>query len=280
MNAKLPVLSFLLTMCAMLSAQQSQPAVVDAAALRVVTQPIQQRSFCIRFVGSQITNRTSLLGDLTALLTPNVGSIEYFASQQVLVAKDTVEVLDAVAAAIAKADVQPTQILLDIRFVKLTNPQDVVRALAGSGQSCQEGVAVLDAEQVKTVLLRLKEGHAGITQAPQLVALADQVASIFIGNNKRSARVLPDGGAATPLDPDSIDIAVTPSVQAGTGRVALNLQLRSLFTSLDGAVLSQSLLLASGQTAVLQKFAAADVGAMLFVTPCIIDESKKAKLPR
>lgn len=277
-NSLALILLFATTSLAAQQQPQPQRSAVEAIAPRVVTTPVQQRLFCIRFAGRKITNRTALLGELTALLTPNVGSLEYFAAQQVLVARDTASVLEAVAAAVAKADIEPAEILLNIRVVKLTDPQSVTRALAGTGQSCEAGVAVLDAEQVKAAFVRLKQEHASITHAPQLVALANQVASIFIGDNKRSARVQPDGGAATPLDADSIDITVTPTVQAGTDQVALNFQLRTLFTSLDGAVFSQAMLIGTGQTAVLQKFAAPDVGAMVFVTPCIINS--KVKLGR
>ncbi|HEX5054523.1 MAG TPA: hypothetical protein VFZ65_22275 [Planctomycetota bacterium] len=115
--------------------------------------------------------------------------------------------------------------------------------------------------------------------APQIVALSDQTAEIFVGK-KRSVRLLPDGGAAAPVDGDSIELMVTPQVDRQTDRVALDLQVRSQFTSPNAARVAQPLVLGTGETAVLQRNAEPGVGALIFVTAAVIRQAQPSRLTR
>lgn len=87
----------------------------------------------------------------------------------------------------------------------------------------------------------------------------------------------PDGGASAPLDADTLDLEVTPTIQLGTNRVRLNLQMRSLLAALDGSILCRHLTAESGDTLVFQQFAAPDRGVMVLVTPTIVHPSSTTK---
>lgn len=257
-------------------AEASAPVAQSVAQSVVPTAPLQKRSFPIRFVGRQLTTGGTLLRSLATNLTENRGSLSYSALTGQLVAEDTQVALDKIAAQLKVCDVPPEQVFLDIRIIQLTNTSSVERALAGTGQDCAQGVALLDSTQVTAVMRRLKQEPAKVIQAPQLVALANEVATIFVGK-KTPVVMQPDGGWVSPMTSGSFEICVLPTIDNGTERIRLDLQMRSLLTAADGGVICQPMSVTSGSTVVFQKFATADSGALVMVTPSILRESTPMK---
>lgn len=268
---KLPLVLLCLPLFSALAQAQAPVAgVAEASAAATKPGEVVERSFQIRFLGNQLTMRGAMLNRLSAMLTDNLGSMQYCAETGILKVSDTPPVLDRVMRELADRDLQPAQIFIDVKIVQLADPKTVERVLAGTGQTREEGAAVLQQTQLQTVLASLKSEKVEITQAPKLVALADQTCSIFIGDGRRDLQATADGGASAPLDADTLDLSFTPTIEPGTKRVRLSLQMRSLLAAQDGSILSRHLAAASGDTLVFQQFAASDRGAMVFVTPTII----------
>lgn len=257
-------------------AEASAPVTQPVTQPVTPTDPLEKRSFPIRFVGRQLTTGGTLLRSLATNLTENRGSLCYSATTGLLVAEGTQVALDKIAAQLKGCDVQPEEVFLEIRVIRLTNASSMERALAGTGQDCAQGVALLDSTQVTAVMQRLKQEPVKVIQAPQVVALENEVATIFVGK-KTSAVMQPDGGWVSPMTTDSIEICVLPTIDKSTKRIRLDLQMRSLFTAADGGVVCQPMSVLSGQTVVFQRFAAADSGALVMVTPSILRESTPMK---
>lgn len=271
-----PALFCLLATSTAIVAQAAGVAAAEASAPAAKAGPVEKRSFPIQFVGRQLTSGGTLLRGLAASLTENLGCLEYSPKTGLLVAEDTTEALDKIATQLRICDVKPEEVFLEIRVVRLADPKIVERALEGTGQSCEKGLAMLDSTHVTAVLRRLKQEPVRITQAPQLVAIANEMASIFVGT-KNPAVGQPDGSWVAPLDADSFDICVLPTIVTGTQQVRLDLQMRSQFTAADGGVVCQPMVVPPGKTVVFQKFAAADRGALVMVTPTILRESTPMK---
>lgn len=81
------------------------------------TQPTQQQ-------GTE-AGAFTLLKALERVLTPEIGSIQYFDGNNVLIVKDTKPVVDEVERIINKIDVEPGQIYVDVKFVNTGN-QDIL----------------------------------------------------------------------------------------------------------------------------------------------------------
>lgn len=62
-----------------------------------------------------------LLDALRRTLTPDVGTMEYFEGNNVIIVKDTKPVVDEVRKIIEGLDIEPAQIFLDVKFVTTTN---------------------------------------------------------------------------------------------------------------------------------------------------------------
>ena len=65
--------------------------------------------------------RFMLLDALNKTLTPQVGSLDYFEGQNVIVVKDTKPVVEEITRILTAIDTEPGQIFIDVRFVTTTN---------------------------------------------------------------------------------------------------------------------------------------------------------------
>ena len=63
----------------------------------------------------------TILEALKQIVTPEIGTLNYFAELNVLVVKDTKPVVEEVRRIISQVDVEPAQIFLDVKFVTTTN---------------------------------------------------------------------------------------------------------------------------------------------------------------
>ena len=62
-----------------------------------------------------------LLDALRRTLTPDVGTLEYFEGNNVIIVKDTKPVVDEISKVIEAIDIEPGQIFIDVKFVTTTN---------------------------------------------------------------------------------------------------------------------------------------------------------------
>jgi len=63
----------------------------------------------------------TILDALKQIVTPDVGTLNYFAELNVIVVKDTKPVVEEVRRIISQVDIEPAQIFLDVKFVTTTN---------------------------------------------------------------------------------------------------------------------------------------------------------------
>jgi type IV pilus assembly protein PilQ len=222
-----------------------------------------------------------LVGALRRVLTPDLGTLEYFEGSNLLVVKDIKPVIDEIQAIINQIDVEPAQIFIDIRFVTTSN-RDILEygvdigdggwsATIGGGQIptrlpfnlgsggfedsliaddrssgpfVQSGNAgttsipnvifgALNFQEVTAALRLLKQDvHSEIIQAPKLVALDHQEATIFVGETVRYAQARAEQGQAgglqlvveeAPNSPVSIgfQLLVIPHIVPGTDKIVM-----------------------------------------------------------
>ncbi|MBM4059568.1 MAG: hypothetical protein FJ265_00515 [Planctomycetes bacterium] len=272
----------------------------DLVARTIPLRYVRPASIYVPFIDSEyIENRRAktqlqkneinftLLDTLKAMITPDVGSLQYIQETNAIVVKDTRPVVESVASTIAMIDVEPSQIYLDVRFVTTSN-EDVLdfgvspgstgwSASIGLGQiptrlpfdlgaggwddkvmaieptggvrvgpfASENGndPAIVDIPNVVfgaidfrevTATLRLlqRDGRSRIEQAPQIVALDHQTATIFVGEAVRYAQARVEQGQAGGLllaleegdqSPVSVgfQLLATPHVVPGTDKVIL-----------------------------------------------------------
>lgn len=63
----------------------------------------------------------TLIQALQSLVTPEVGSLQYHAEQNLIVVKDTKPVIEQIARILEKIDVEPAQVFIDVKFVTTTD---------------------------------------------------------------------------------------------------------------------------------------------------------------
>ncbi len=234
-----------------------------------------------------------LIAALRRMLTPDIGSIDYFEDSNVIIVKDTKPVVDQVGRLLAKLDLEPAQIFIDVKFVTTSN-QDILDVgmdigdngwtaslglgqiptrlpfdlgaggwddyvIAGNGSKDTNSTkrigpfadkdlnptgnttmpdvifGALDFTQV-TAAMRLlkKDTNSEIVQAPQLIALDHQEATIFVGETIRYAQARAEQGQAGGLQlvveeaPDSpvstgFQLLVIPHIVPGTDKVIMDI---------------------------------------------------------
>ncbi len=226
----------------------------------------------------------ALLEALERTMTPDLGRLEYFDANNVIIIKDTKPVVEQVAKIIESVDVEPGQVFIDVTFVTTTNndlleygvnvgdngwtaglslgqiptrlpfnlgaggfDDDLIAAPNGIGPFADEALnagntvipdvvyGALNFTQV-TAALRLlrRDSSAEITQAPKLIALDHQEATIFVGETIRYAQARAEQGQAggltlvveeAPNSPVStgFQLLVIPHIVPGTDQVIMEI---------------------------------------------------------
>jgi type IV pilus assembly protein PilQ len=191
--------------------------------------------------GSEAEN-FDLLRALRNALTA-AGKIEYFSSNNVIVVKDIPPVVDEVERMLARMDVEPAQVYIDVKFVTTTNldafsygidiganglsaslsgasmpsrmPFYLGSGLSGQGVSDAMTPGTLDFTQMALTLNLLKEDRGSrIVQAPKLLAIDNQEATIFVGRTVRFAETVAESNQNGGLT-YSIKEAANSPVQTG-----------------------------------------------------------------
>jgi len=226
-----------------------------------------------------------LLDALRRTVTPDVGTVEYFEGNNVIIVKDTRLVVDEIEKIIQAIDVEPGQVFIDVKFVTTTN-QDILdygvsigdngwTASLGLGQiptrlpfnlgaggwddnliANESGTGpfvdptmnpggntivpdvvfgALNLTEV-TAALRLlrRDVNSEIVQAPKLIALDHQEATIFVGETVRYAQARSEQGQAgglqlvveeAPQSPVStgFQLLVIPHIVPGTDKVIMDI---------------------------------------------------------
>ncbi|MHC4076955.1 MAG: secretin N-terminal domain-containing protein, partial [Planctomycetota bacterium] len=237
-------------------------------------------------VVAQTQNREfALLEALRRALTAGIGQLDYFERSNVIIVKDTKPVIDEIEAIIAKIDIEPGQVFIDIKFVT-TADKDILEygidigdngwtASVGLGQIptrlpfnlgnggfddwfiANDGrvgpfadgslnptgnttmpdviFGALNFTEVTAALRLLKqEVKSEITQAPKLIALDHQEATIFVGETVRYAQARSEQGQAGGLQlvveeaPNSpvqtgFQLLVIPHIVPGTDKIIMDL---------------------------------------------------------
>jgi type IV pilus assembly protein PilQ len=226
-----------------------------------------------------------LLDALRRAMTKDIGSLEYFEGQNLIVVKDTKPVIDDIAKIIESIDVEPGQIFIDVKFVTTTN-RDVLdygispgengwtaslglgqiptrlpfdlgaggfddRIIANdsgigpfadnnlnpTGQTTMPNVifGALNFTEVTAALRLLQQDvRSEIAQAPKLIALDHQEATIFVGETIRYAQARAEQGQAGGLQlvveeaPDSpvstgFQLLVIPHIVPGTDKIIMDI---------------------------------------------------------
>ncbi|MEZ5963381.1 MAG: hypothetical protein R3F56_05990 [Planctomycetota bacterium] len=236
----------------------------------------------------------TLLTALERVLTPEIGQIQYFDGNNVIIVKDTKPVVDEVERIINKIDVEPGQIYVDVKFVTTGNqdilnygvdiggegwapsislgqiptrlPFDlgaggwddsVIANDTGTGPFADSNLnptgntrvpdvifGALNFTQVQAALKLLrKDVNSEIVQAPQLIVLDHQEATIFVGETIRYAQARAEQGQAGGLQlvveeaPNSpvqtgFQLMVIPHIVPGSDKVIMDIIPQS--TSLTG----------------------------------------------
>jgi type IV pilus assembly protein PilQ len=227
----------------------------------------------------------ALVGALRRVLTPELGSLEYFEGSNILVVKDIKPVIDEVEAVINQIDVEPAQIFINVGFVTTSN-KDVLNygidigsggwnASLGLGQiptrlpfnlgagglddkiiANDQGVGpfadgaqnptgattipnvifgALNLTEVNAAMRLLQQDvHSEIVQAPKIVCLDHQEATIFVGETVRYAQARAEQGQAgglqlvveeAPNSPVSVgfQLLVVPHIVPGTDKIIMDI---------------------------------------------------------
>jgi type IV pilus assembly protein PilQ len=226
-----------------------------------------------------------VLEALRKMLTPSVGTLDYFEGINVLVVKDTKHVVDDIGRMIQSVDNEPGQVFLDVRFVTTSN-RDILdvgvnigdngwtaaaslgqiphrmpfnlgaggwddtfiandtrtgpfadEALNPTGDTVMPDVifGALNFTEVTAALRLLKRDvQSEIVQAPKLIALDHQEATIFVGETVRYAQSRAEQGQAGGLQlvveeaPNSpvhtgFQLLVIPHIVPGTDKVMMEI---------------------------------------------------------
>jgi type IV pilus assembly protein PilQ len=229
-------------------------------------------------------NNFTLIDALQSLITPEVGSLQYHAEQNVIFVKDTKLVVEQIARIIEKIDVEPAQVFIDVQFVTTSDSDvlDVGVSPGSDGWTASIGLGqiphrlpfnlgaggwddnliandtgtgpfadldnnptgrttmpdvvfgALNFQQVTAALRLLKRDTSSeIAQAPKLIALDHQMATIFVGETIRYAQARSEQGQAgglqlvveeAPNSPVSVgfQLLVIPHVVPGTDKVVMD----------------------------------------------------------
>lgn len=185
-----------------------------------------------------------LLRALRSALTA-AGKIEYFSSNNVLVVKDIPPVVDEVERMLARMDVEPAQVYIDVKFITTTNLDAFSYGIDIGSNGLSASVSggslptrlpfflgngnlpgstppaaatqygTLDFTQMALTLNLLKEDQGSrIVQAPKLLALDNQEATIFVGRTVRFAETVAESSQSGGLK-YSIKEATNSPVQTG-----------------------------------------------------------------
>jgi type II secretory pathway component GspD/PulD (secretin) len=231
----------------------------------------------------------TLIDTLQAMVTPDVGALQYIQESNVIVVRDTRPAVESIKRAVALIDVEPSQIQLDVRFVTTTNEDvlDIGISPGGTGWTASLGLGqipvnlpfnlgsggwddriianptgdqsgggrgpfadetlnqpaettipnvvfgALNFTQVSATLRLLKKDtRSEIVQAPQIVALDHQTATIFVGEAIRYAQARVEQGQAGGLllaleegDESPVNVGfqllATPHIVPGTDKVIM-----------------------------------------------------------
>ena len=234
-----------------------------------------------------------LLDALRAVLTQDLGDLQYQEEQNVIIVKDTKPVVDEIERIIQAIDVEPAQVFIDVKFVTTTNrdildygvspgdsgwtaslglgqiptslpfnlgdggwddwviandfnqgpfagsslPDGTIRGTNGPGNTVIPDVVfgALDFRQVTATLRLLKQDtRSEIRQAPKLIAVDHQMATIFVGETIRYAQARSEQGQAgglqlvveeAPNSPVStgFQLLVTPHIVPGTDKILMDI---------------------------------------------------------
>lgn len=246
-------------------------------------QPIINSPYVRNIAATGAPGEFELVSALRRVLTPDLGTLEYFEKSNVIIVKDIKPVIDEIESIINQIDTEPAQIFIDVKFVTTAN-RDVIEygvdvgsdgwgISAGGGQipirfpfnlgaggiddsliasdsgtgpfataaSNSGGTTIpnvifgaLSFQQVTAALRLLKQDvHSEIVQAPKLVALDHQEATIFVGETIRYAQARAEQGQAgglqlvveeAPNSPVSVgfQLLVVPHIVPGTDKIIMD----------------------------------------------------------
>ncbi len=245
-------------------------------------------------VGAGANASFTLLAALERVLTPEIGQIQYFDGNNVIIVKDTKPVVEEIERIISRIDTEPGQIYVDVKFVTTGNQDilnygvdiggegwapsislgqiphrlpfdlgaggwddDLIANDSGTGPFADANqnptgatsipnviFGALNFTQVQAALKLLrKDVNSEIVQAPQLIVLDHQEATIFVGETIRYAQARAEQGQAGGLQlvveeaPNSpvqtgFQLLVVPHIVPGSDKVIMDIIPQS--TSLSG----------------------------------------------
>ncbi|MEM7198796.1 MAG: hypothetical protein AAF628_00920 [Planctomycetota bacterium] len=257
---------------------------------------VRPRSTYVPFLQSQYVRNNQMLQQqgpqtfelleaLRRTLTPDVGTMEYFEANNVVIVKDTKPVVDQVQRLIESVDIEPGQIFIDVKFVTTSNQDildygvnvgdngwsaalnlgqiptrlpfdlgaggwddDIIADDSRTGPFATAGLnpagsvlipdiifGALNFQEVSAALRLLKRDQSSeIVQAPKLIALDHQEATIFVGETIRYAQARAEQGQAgglqlvveeAPNSPVStgFQLLVIPHIVPGTDKVIMDI---------------------------------------------------------
>jgi len=106
----------------------------------------------------------SLIDTLKAMVTPEIGRLQYVQETNTILITDTKPVVENMERTIAMMDVEPAQIQLDVRFVTTSNEDvlDVGMSPGGTGWTAGLGLGDTTRLQVEQLLVVETSGGAGV----------------------------------------------------------------------------------------------------------------------
>lgn len=235
--------------------------------------------------GASSQEEFELIEALRRMLTPDVGTLDYYEGQNQIVVKDTKVVVSEIGKVIERIDLEPGQVFIDVKFVTTTNTDvldygispgengwtaslslgqiptrlpfnlgaggfddDIIANDLGIGPFADELLnptglttmpnvvfGALNFQEVQSTLRLLKRDvRSTITQAPKLIALDHQEATIFVGETIRYAQARSEQGQAgglqlvveeAPNSPVStgFQLLVIPHIVPGTDKVIMDI---------------------------------------------------------
>ncbi len=245
-------------------------------------QPVINSPYVRNNAQAAVGGEFQLVGALRRVLTPDLGTLEYFEGRNLIVVKDIKPVIDEIEAIINQIDTEPAQIFIDVRFVTTANrdileygidigdagwaahvngsaipvrlpfnlgkggfEDSIIADDTRSGPFAQAGnpgattipnviFGALNFQEVTAALRLLKQDvHSEIIQAPKLVALDHQEATIFVGETVRYAQARAEQGQAgglqlvveeAPNSPVSVgfQLLVVPHIVPGTDKIIMD----------------------------------------------------------
>jgi type IV pilus assembly protein PilQ len=84
----------------------------------------------------------SLIDALRRMLTPNIGTLEYFEGINVVVVKDTKPVVDQIKKIVEKIDIEPAQVFIDVKFVTTSNEDILEYGISPGGNGWTTSVGL------------------------------------------------------------------------------------------------------------------------------------------